>query len=33
MCESLRVTFAIAATAAVATGAFFVIRFFVGFYG
>ncbi|MCS3896227.1 hypothetical protein M2171_005360 [Bradyrhizobium japonicum USDA 38] len=31
MDESLRVTFAIAA--AVATGAFFVIRFFVGVYG
>jgi hypothetical protein len=33
MSESLRVTFAIAVTAAAVTVAFFAIRFFVGFYG
>jgi hypothetical protein len=33
MDESLRVMLAIGATATVAAGAFFAIRFIVGFYG
>ncbi|MCP1783205.1 hypothetical protein ABIF68_010006 [Bradyrhizobium japonicum] len=33
MDESLRVMLAISATATVAAGAFFAIRFIVGFYG